>query len=102
MRGCIVLTKLKKKLKQQGYAVKPSKASLGFVSFKPINISIKSRKTKANTQHITVEDIEENSGLNSPPRISVFDQIEAPITRASSFTRLGNFNQVKRNSTHIS
>ena len=30
------LNKTQKKLKQQGYAVKPSRADLGFVPFKPI------------------------------------------------------------------
>ena len=83
-----------KKLKQQGYAVKPSNAGLGFVPFEPIKISVKTKKTKASTQHITVKDMEESSGSNSPSRISIFDRIEALITRASVFTRLGDFNQV--------
>ena len=81
------LNETQKKLKQQGYAVKPSRAGLGFVPFEPIKILAKTKKTKANTQHITVEDMENISGSNSPPRISVFDQIKAPITRASVFTR---------------
>ncbi|RVW19841.1 Transposon Ty3-I Gag-Pol polyprotein [Vitis vinifera] len=80
------LNETQKKLKQQGYAVKPSRAGLGFVPFEPIKILAKTKKTKANTQHITVEDMENISGSNSPPRISVFDQIKAPITRASVFT----------------
>ena len=88
-------------MKQQGYAVKPSRAGLGFVLFKPIKISAKTKKTKASTQHIIVEDIEESSGSNSPSQILVFDRIEAPITRASVFTRLGNFNQLERNLAHI-
>ena len=88
-------------MKQQGYAIKPSRAGLGFVPFEPIKISAKTKKTKASTQHITVEDMEESSGSNSHPRISVFDRIEAPITRASVFTRLGNFNQVEHNLAHI-
>ena len=86
--------KTQKKLKQQGYAVKPSSAGLGFVPFEPIKILVKTKKTKASTQHITVEDMEESSGSNSPSRISIFDRIEALITRASVFTRLGDFNQV--------
>ena len=45
--------------------------------------------------------MEESSGSNFPPRISVFDQIEAPITRASVFTRLSDFNQVEQNLAHI-
>ncbi|RVW91089.1 Transposon Ty3-I Gag-Pol polyprotein [Vitis vinifera] len=48
----------------------------------------KTKKTKASTQHIIVEDIEESSGSNSLSQILVFDRIEAPITRASVFTRL--------------
>ena len=90
----------RKKLKQQGYTVKPSRVGLGFVLFEPIKISVKTKKTKASTQHSTVEDIEESSGSNSP-QISVFDRIEALITQASIFTRLGSFNQVESNSTHI-
>ncbi|RVW52984.1 hypothetical protein CK203_072696 [Vitis vinifera] len=81
------LNESQKKLKQQGYAVKPSRAGLGFVPFEPIKISAKTKKTKASTQHITVEDMEESCGSNSPHRISIFDLIEAPITRASVFTR---------------
>ena len=48
-----------------------------------------------------MEDMEESSGSNSPPQISLFDRIEILITQASMFNRLGNFNQVERNSTHI-
>ncbi|KAL6313425.1 hypothetical protein AAG906_003697 [Vitis piasezkii] len=47
------LKETQKKLKQQGYAVKPSSAGLGFVPFKPIKILVKTKKTKASTQHIT-------------------------------------------------
>ena len=61
------LNETQKKLKQQGYAVKPSSASLRFVPFEPIKILVKTKKTKASTQHITVEDMEESSGSNSPP-----------------------------------
>ena len=61
------LNESQKKLKQQGYAVKPSRAGLGFVPFEPIKISAKTKKTKASTQHITVEDMEESSGSNSVP-----------------------------------
>ena len=88
-------------MKQQGYVVKPSRAGLGFVPFEPIKILAKTKKTKTSTQHIIVEDMEESSGSNFPPRISVFDQIEAPITRASVFTRLSDFNQVEQNLAHI-
>ena len=95
------LNKTQKKLKQQGYAVKHSRAGFGFVPFKPIKISSKTKKTKASTQHIIVKDMEESSGSNSPPRISVFDRTEAPIARALVFTRLGNFNQVERNLAYI-
>ena len=45
--------------------------------------------------------MEESCGSNSPHRISIFDLIEAPITRASVFTRLGDFNQVEHNLAHI-
>ena len=48
-----------------------------------------------------MDDIEENSQSNFPPQTSVFDQIGAPNTQVSIFTRLGNFNQVKNNLTHI-
>ena len=48
-----------------------------------------------------MDDIEENSESNFPPQTSVFDQIGASTTRVSVFTRLGNFNQVKNNLTHI-
>ena len=61
------LNETQKKLKQQGYAVQPSRAGLGFVPFEPIKISVKNKKIKASTQHITVEDMEESSGSNSPP-----------------------------------
>ncbi|RVW89464.1 Retrovirus-related Pol polyprotein from transposon 17.6 [Vitis vinifera] len=96
------LNETQKRLKQQGYAVKPSRAGLGFVPFKSIKISAKTKKTKASTQHITLEDMEESSGSTSPPRISVFDRIEAAITQASVFARLGDFNQVEQNLAHIS
>ena len=56
------LNETQKKLKQQGYAVKPSRAGLGFVPFKPIKISTKTKKTKTSTQHIIVEDMEKSSG----------------------------------------
>ena len=95
------LNKTQKKLKQQGYAVKHSRAGFGFVPFEPIKISANTKNTKANTQHITVENMEESSGSNSPPRISVFDRTEAPIARALVFTRLGYFNQVERNLAYI-
>ena len=95
------LNETQKKLKQQGYAIKPSRASLGFVPFEPIKISAKTKKTNVSTQHITIEDMKESSGSNSPPQISIFDRIEAPITQASVFTRLGDFNQVKWNLAHI-
>ena len=95
------LNETQKKLKQQGYAVQPSRAGLGFVPFEPIKISAKTKKTKVSTQHITIEEMEESNGSNSPPQISIFDRIEAPITQASVFTRLGDFNQVERNLTHI-
>ena len=95
------LNETQKKLKQQGYAIKPSRASLGFVPFEPIKILAKTKKTKVSTQHITIEDMEESSGSNSPPQISIFDRIEAPITQASVFTRLGDFNQVECNLAHI-
>ena len=52
----------RKKLKQQGYTVKPSRVGLGFVLFEPIKISVKTKKTKASTQHITVDDMEEIVG----------------------------------------
>ena len=45
--------------------------------------------------------MKESSGSNSLPQILVFDYIEAPITRASVFTRLGDFNQVEHNLAHI-
>ena len=96
------LNETQKKLKQQGYAIKPSRASLGFVPFEPIKILAKTKKTKTSTQHITVEDMEESSGSNSSPWISVFDWIEAPITRALVFARLGDFNYVERNLAHVS
>ena len=48
-----------------------------------------------------MEDMEGSSGSNSPPQILVFDRIEVLITQALVFNRLGNFNQVKRNSTYI-
>ena len=60
------LNETQKKLKQQGYAVQPSKAGLGFVPFEPIKISVKTKKIKASTQHITIEDMEENCDSNSP------------------------------------
>ena len=53
------------------------------------------------TSEAPIEDMEESSGSNSPPQISIFDRIEAPITRASVFTRLSYFNQVEHNLTHI-
>ena len=56
---------------------------------------------KTSTQHITIEDMKESSGSNSPPQISIFDRIEAPITQASVFTRLGDFYQVECNLAHI-
>ena len=40
------LNETQKKLKQQGYVVKPSRAGLGFVPFEPIKISAKTKKTK--------------------------------------------------------
>ena len=61
------LNETQKKLKQQGYGVKPSRAGLGFVLFKPIKILAKTKKTKASIQHTAMEDTEESSGSNSPP-----------------------------------
>ena len=61
------LNETQKKLKQQGYAIKLSSAGLGFVHFEPIKILVKTKNTKASTQYITVEDMEESSGSNSPP-----------------------------------
>ena len=101
MKRCIVLTKLKKQLKQQGYAVKPFWAGLGFVPFELIKILVKTKKTRVSTQHIIMEDIKESSRSNFPPRISMFGRIEAPTTQASMFTNMDSFNQVERNLTHI-
>ena len=95
------LNETQKKLKQQGYTIKPFRAGLGLLPFEPMKISAKTKKTKVSTQHIIIEDMEESSGENSPPLISVFDQIEAPITRALVFTRLSDFNQVEYNLAHI-
>ena len=95
------LNETQRKLKQQGYAVKHSMEGLGFIPFEPIKISTNTNKTKASTQHIIVEYMDESSRSNSPPQISVFDQIEAPIVQALVFTRLGNLNQVERNLAHI-
>ena len=61
------LNETQKKLKQQGYGVKPSRAVLGFVLFEPIKISAKTKKTKASIQHTVVEDTNESNGSNSPP-----------------------------------
>ena len=86
------LNETQKKLKQQGYAVKPSKVGLGFVPSELIMISAKTKSTKASKQHITIEDIEESSRLNSPLETLVFDQISTPTTWTLVFTRLGSFN----------
>ena len=40
------LNETQKKLKQQGYVLKPSRVGLGFVPFEPIKISAKTKKTK--------------------------------------------------------
>ena len=60
------LNETQKKLKQQGYAIKSSRAGLRFVPFEPIKILAKTKKTKASTQHITIEDMDESNGSNSP------------------------------------
>ena len=80
------LNKTQKKLKWQGYIAKLSKVGVGFVPTEPIKILVKTKKTKASTQHITFEDVEESIGSNFTPRTLVFDRIKAPTTWASVST----------------
>ena len=56
------LNETQNKLKKTGVCSQTFQAGLGFVPSRPIKISAKTKKTKASTQHITVDDMEEIVG----------------------------------------
>ncbi|KAH7847365.1 hypothetical protein Vadar_025265 [Vaccinium darrowii] len=93
------LSKAQKELRQQGHKISPSKTGLGFTPPQPVYISAKGKSKKANVQHITIEEVEEDDNQQSSPRVSVFDRIEAPVTRTSIFDRLGVTKETRKEST---
>ncbi|KAH7861391.1 hypothetical protein Vadar_025523 [Vaccinium darrowii] len=93
------LSKAQKELRRQGHKVSPSKTGLGFTPPQPVYISAKGKSKKANVQHITIEEVEEDDNQQSSPRVSVFDRIEAPGNRTSVFDRLGVTKETRKEST---
>ncbi|KAH7847684.1 hypothetical protein Vadar_029012 [Vaccinium darrowii] len=93
------LSKAQKELRRQGHKVSPSKTGLGFTPPQPVYISAKGKSKKANVQHITIEEVEEDDNQQSSPRVSVFDRIEAPVTRTSVFDRLCVTKETRKEST---
>ncbi|KAH7843602.1 hypothetical protein Vadar_018648 [Vaccinium darrowii] len=91
--------KAQKELRRQGHKISPSKTGLGFTPPQPVYISAKGKSKKANVQHITIEEVEEDDNQQSSPRVSVFDRIEAPVTRTSVFDRLGVTKETRKEST---
>ncbi|XP_074315668.1 uncharacterized protein LOC141651875 [Silene latifolia] len=75
--------------KQEG----KTKAGLGYKFPTPVKISARRNRTTTSSQHITVEEAEENEaeGVKRPSTSSVFDRISPPAQRArpSIFDRLG-------------
>ncbi|KAH7847700.1 hypothetical protein Vadar_029231 [Vaccinium darrowii] len=93
------LSKAQKELRRQGHKVSPSKTGLGFTPPQPVYISAKGKSKKANVQHITIEEVEEDDNQQSSPRVSVFDRIEAPVTRTSVLDRLDVTKETRKEST---
>ncbi|XP_074306102.1 uncharacterized protein LOC141641334 [Silene latifolia] len=76
--------------KQDGNFV-VTRAGLGYESPAPVKIGSRRKGATASSQHITVEEVEENEGEEKMQSSSVFDRISPPAKkcRPSIFTRLG-------------
>ncbi|XP_074266516.1 uncharacterized protein LOC141589791 [Silene latifolia] len=78
--------------KQEGSFIE-TKAGLGYKSPTPVKISARRNRTSTSSQHITVEEAEENEAedIKRPSTSSVFDRISPPAQRdrPSVFDRLG-------------
>ncbi|XP_074277348.1 uncharacterized protein LOC141600984 [Silene latifolia] len=68
-----------------------TKAGLGYESPAPVKIGARRKGATTSSQHITVEEVEENEGEEKMHPSSVFDRISPPAEkcRPSIFTRLG-------------
>ncbi|XP_074282821.1 uncharacterized protein LOC141607368 [Silene latifolia] len=84
--------KLLELFKQEGSFIE-TKAGLGYKSPTPVKISARRNITTTSSQHITVEEAEENEeeDIKTLKTSSVFDRISPPVQRAhpSIFDRLG-------------
>ncbi|CAL8088707.1 unnamed protein product [Prunus armeniaca] len=67
------LNETQKKLKKQGYIINSARAGLGFTHIAPVKISDRRKEKKANTQHISIQVVEEEEELKATKRASVFD-----------------------------
>ncbi|KAH7850616.1 hypothetical protein Vadar_000484 [Vaccinium darrowii] len=77
----------------------PSQKESSSFGVQAVYISAKGKSKTANGQHITIEEVEEDDNQQSSPRVSVFDRIEAPVTRTSVFDRLGVTKETRKEST---
>ena len=78
--------------------IDPARSGLGFVQSEPIKISGRRKDRKANTQHISVEVLEEDGESQSTtmpehvggstPRVSVFDRVDISTSLTSAFNRI--------------
>ncbi|XP_074303805.1 uncharacterized protein LOC141638300 [Silene latifolia] len=84
--------------KQEGSFIE-TKAGLGYNSPTPVKISARKNRTTTSSQHITIEEAEENEAedIKTLSTSSVFDRISSPAhrSRPSVFDRLGRLSPTK-------
>ncbi|XP_074298547.1 uncharacterized protein LOC141629445 [Silene latifolia] len=85
------LNKAQHKVFKQDGSFMVTRAGLGYESPAPVKIGARRKGATASSQHITVEEVEENEGEEKMHPSSVFDRINPPPEkcRPSIFTRLG-------------
>ncbi|KAH7845098.1 hypothetical protein Vadar_018721 [Vaccinium darrowii] len=74
------LNSTQKMLMRQGYAVKDSKVGLGYTARTPACIFIK----RSSNNHITAEEVDSSMS----PKVSIFDHLSTPKSRALVFDKL--------------
>ncbi|XP_074278402.1 uncharacterized protein LOC141601993 [Silene latifolia] len=85
------LNKAQHKVFKQDGSFMVTRAGLGYKSPAPVKIGARRKGATASSQHIAVEEVEENQGEEKMHPSSVFDRISPPAEkcRPSIFTRLG-------------
>ncbi|XP_074266177.1 uncharacterized protein LOC141588643 [Silene latifolia] len=93
------LNKMQQELFKQEGSFKETKTGLGYKSPTPVKISARKNRTTTSSQHITIEEAEENEAedIKTLSTSSVFDKISSPAQRSrpSVFDRLGRLSLTK-------